>query len=306
MAGKKRKIRPSLADKLIKMLSRARNNEVIDLNAWKHSQHVLEEQRRRNPSPDRYSELDPSSGVYAFAHNKMVDLIEILQELTPLRRLINTIADAEDVYLPQGPPMSPITKSCFSAWSFFDLCLGGQEPLACTIKEVGLWMGLHSSYGPLLDHFSQSRLGLYLHEGCVNEQVCLTEIPSGKRFTCVVASGDTGQKGSLWLTRILPPPFSTSACGVVYGTPYQLVNTAISSWARYLERNYPKTRKKDSETAHEHLMKYGLKPCYWLEYLMAAYVNHTPHLIFITGVPDQPESLPHGDLEAMMKNGLIR
>ena len=31
---------------------------------------------------------------------------------------------AEDIYMPSGPPMSPLTKSYFLYWGFFDLCLG--------------------------------------------------------------------------------------------------------------------------------------------------------------------------------------
>ena len=45
--------------------------------------------------------------------------------------------------------------------------------------------------------------------------------------------------------------------------------------------------------AYEELMKYGLIPDYWNEYITQAYSNYIDIAIYLHGTPDKPESLPH-------------
>jgi len=40
-------------------------------------------------------------------------------------------------------------------------------------------------------------------------------------------------------------------------------------------------------------MKYGPERSYWPEDVFEAYVNHTPEVIYLTGLPDVEESRPH-------------
>jgi len=47
-------------------------------------------------------------------------------------------------------------------------------------------------------------------------------------------------------------------------------------------------------------MKFGPSIHYWLEYVFLAYVNFTKDHILLTGIPDQPKTLPHGDLANMV------
>ncbi|PCK01978.1 MAG: hypothetical protein COA42_22550 [Alteromonadaceae bacterium] len=46
------------------------------------------------------------------------------------------------------------------------------------------------------------------------------------------------------------------------------------------------------------LMKYGLQPCYWLEYVFQAYKGVSPshNVILLDGVPDIAASRPEGAL----------
>jgi len=56
-------------------------------------------------------------------------------------------------------------------------------------------------------------------------------------------------------------------------------------------------------------MKYGLDTHYWNEYIFQAYHHHQKEAIFLTGLPDVRDSLPHAsksnivsiDLQARMK-----
>ncbi|MBI1881171.1 MAG: hypothetical protein HYR94_23575 [Chloroflexi bacterium] len=49
----------------------------------------------------------------------------------------------------------------------------------------------------------------------------------------------------------------------------------------------------NSHPALDHLLKYGLSWNYWHEFVFQAYVNNRYDVIFLTGLPDVPESLPH-------------
>ncbi len=40
-------------------------------------------------------------------------------------------------------------------------------------------------------------------------------------------------------------------------------------------------------------MKWGPARDYWTEFVFEAYVNHRQDMIFLTGLPDVPESRPH-------------
>ena len=44
---------------------------------------------------------------------------------------------------------------------------------------------------------------------------------------------------------------------------------------------------------HGHLMKYGPDPNHWNEFIFSAYSGHRQEAIFLTGIPDIRESLPH-------------
>ena len=49
----------------------------------------------------------------------------------------------------------------------------------------------------------------------------------------------------------------------------------------------------NSYPALDHLLKYGLSRDYWHEFVFQAYVDNRSDVIFLTGLPDGPESLPH-------------
>lgn len=96
-----------------------------------------------------------------------------------------------------------------------------------------------------------------------------------------------------------------------------------SEWQAFLERTIPKTEIADAGAAYAHLLKYGLSRNYCpattaevrpvpqllcggyrvpnrrlpegttMSGRMDAYVNHTPNMIMLAGIPDMPVSLPH-------------
>ena len=45
-------------------------------------------------------------------------------------------------------------------------------------------------------------------------------------------------------------------------------------------------------------MKFGSARDYWSEFVFEAYVNYRPDVIFLTGLPDVPESRPHSTVNS--------
>lgn len=70
----------------------------------------------------------------------------------------------------------------------------------------------------------------------------------------------------------------------------------IALQALMIRRTLSKSPADDCIPAYERHMKYGPIRNYWNEFVFPAYVNHRPEVIYLKGLPDIPESLPHSKL----------
>ncbi len=113
-----------ISKKVLSSLRKAINRKVIDISELKNAKIHAENLEKSVITEKELSELDPLHGVYAYGQNKISVFVEQIAELAALSKLTNAYADAEDIYMPSGPPMSPLTKSYFLCWGFFDLCVG--------------------------------------------------------------------------------------------------------------------------------------------------------------------------------------
>jgi hypothetical protein len=83
---------------------------------------------------------------------------------------------------------------------------------------------------------------------------------------------------------------------VVATTPYIVRGGAETQWLAYLERERHRVgsklpvRKMD---ATAYIMKHGPSANHWNEYIFCAYTGHCKEAVFLTGIPDVRESLPH-------------
>jgi hypothetical protein len=69
---------------------------------------------------------------------------ECVSVFPELKSYYKTIGDAEDEYMPDGPPMSPLTRSYFTTWAFFDFRFGGDhETIGTCLCDLGGQLGLH-------------------------------------------------------------------------------------------------------------------------------------------------------------------
>jgi hypothetical protein len=65
--------------------------------------------------------LDPVHAVYAFMQQMSTQFAEGVSQMPEMKAYYKAAADAEDTYMPAGPPISPLTGSFFTTWAFYDL-----------------------------------------------------------------------------------------------------------------------------------------------------------------------------------------
>jgi hypothetical protein len=172
------------------------------------------------------SDLDPVHAVYAYAQNKLSVFIEQLSELPELTKLKNSIADAQDEYMPSFPPMSPLAKSCFTCWGFFDLTTGIKRETFGTITiDVCRALEVDNSLIAVIERMQASRMGFFVHEGVSGKHVFLREMVIGRKVKAFSTSSYMGEPGQLWYVRVLPEPFPEMGFGydVVFTTPYVIL-----------------------------------------------------------------------------------
>lgn len=278
--------------------------KIVDLDDFKKGRAEAERLEATIVSDLELSGFDPLHGVYVYGQNKMQDLIQQLTELPVCAKLTAALGKADDDYMPSYPPMSPLTTSYFSCWSMFDLGVGvGRESFAMIALHVSRAFSAHPNLLAIYRAMLESRMGLYLHEGAEGRWTLLKELTTGKKIRCVVPSGYSGTAGEIWFARVLDDPFPNKpyAYSVVFTTPYvagrydghYFCNTGtLADWQAFLDRTLGRT-DKDRLQAYEKLMKYGPSRNYWNEYIFQGYANFTDHAVFLAGIPDMPETLPH-------------
>jgi hypothetical protein len=298
--------RGPIARKVIASARQQLQQKVTNIADWRAARLRAEDDQRKVISQNKLAEYDPLHGLYIYAHNQLSVLIEQMIDLPMLDKLADAYADAQEEYMPSGPPMSPLTTSYFTCWAFFDLCSSGakKETLCTVATDFCKFQHVDEGLITLFETMQASRMGIYRHEGVSGRFVFLRELVTNNEIKAISPSGYLGNAGEVWFGRVLPPPFEPAAFdySVVFTTPYVLgkcgprrefVPFVEEDWAGYFKRNLHKTRQETEVTAYAYLMKYGLTRNYWNEYIFLSYRNHQHDMILLEGFPDLPASLPH-------------
>jgi hypothetical protein len=245
------------------------------------------------PRTSRGDVFDPLHRVYIAVQNVTSLFAERVSVFPEFKPYYQWAAKAEDEYLPSGPPMSPLTRSYFTHWAFFDLRFGpDRETIGTCLLDVGELLGLEPGAVEVIRTCSESRMGIYEHGGSVGGRCRLRELITEDEFECHVPAGYPGRQGELWYVRLCPP-IQPVAYHVALTTPYVLLGFGTSDWTAYLSKSLigliaPEKRRR----LHE-LLKYGREPNQWNEFIFLAYHHHQSDAIFLTGLPDVRGSLPH-------------
>jgi hypothetical protein len=290
------------AQQIAKIILSQEHSGLVDLSSYRTRKAAAKDARELD---DRLRELsttgyDPAHAAFVYAQNFAAYLSEKLSPMPDLRQYVSTVGGAEDDYLPSFPPGSPVTTSYFTTWAFFDVLFGeSHETIGTCLLRLARDVPFPDGLVDAINAMQQSRMGFYVHDGFADCFIRLREIDGEDVKLCHVPSGFRGQKGQIWFGRLIPPMNDLVTYHVFFTTPYILIQTPETVIAAYLKREIKRLDGSEAPRemdAREFVLKHGPSPTHWLEYIFCAYSNHRHDAVFIAGIPDDRESLPHGRL----------
>jgi hypothetical protein len=236
---------------------------------------------------------DPSFHAYAAAVNVANEFATQALDIPELIPFNNQLADVQEEYMPSYPPMSPVTSAFFAGW----LVLDARDSFSgLTIGEL---FAHYLEHTDKLDYLRKAMAAL--NNSCCSfyevadvgdaNEVKLWDIVGQQEVQCWNSSGYGGRRGEVWYVRVLPPLTAGSGRSVTVSTPYVFWNGDRHTWEAFFGR-YLASKGNPGCSLREYL-KYGKWLGYWMEFVFQAYANHTGNMILVTGVPDDPSSLPH-------------
>lgn len=284
-----------IASRIAKNLRRGSARSVVSMETYKESKReaIKAATTIRNPGALIEKGYQPVHAAYVHAQNLLSVLLETLLVLPELDRFNQILDEAEDEYVPGGPPLSPVTTSYFVSWSSFDLAIGLQkETLTSVVLDVKHLLKLSPEIVLLFEYFNRSRMGIYQHNGFDEDYIRLRDINTQQMISAFNPSGYPGSPGELWFVRLLPNPVAPNNNAICFTTPYVLT-AKRGEWEAFFQRGV--WRKQQRMLTEEKQLKYGVTPCSWLEYIHQAYlgINNEHTAIFLAGVPDLGRTRPH-------------
>src|SRR3954452_7731738 len=70
---------------------------------------------------------DPLHAAYVAAQNFTSFFAEAVSQFPEFDPYYEIVCPAEDEYMPDSPPLSPLTRSYFTTWAFFDVQFGPDQ-----------------------------------------------------------------------------------------------------------------------------------------------------------------------------------
>ncbi|MBN2524749.1 MAG: hypothetical protein JXR76_00050 [Deltaproteobacteria bacterium] len=284
-----------LAQKVADELLRFRQNKTVDLAAWKAGKLNAADYQTEIAKNKDLSSLKWDHAIYMYVQNQISVIAEQILMLPKMSWFYDILTKAENEYTPTGPPMSPLTGTFYFCWSMFDLCKGASTETVASVAAA-----IYESIAPdpdmlrIMRIFHTSRMGLYEHMGVSGDTIKFRELFLDTELTARCPSGYNGRKGEIWYARILPPPYpEKDDAHVVFTTPYVVLDASAAEWETCISSEIHRTQGAGRCVNYDTYMKYGPGFLYWPEYVFEAYLNHTPEMILLKGLPNQPQSRPH-------------
>lgn len=289
-----------ISTKLGKVLSGGGGRRTVSLADFAELRAYCEESLSSAGLPKRLRTADPIHAFFIVGQNMASIFAEVISAAPEMKEYYKAVADAEGLYFPDGPPISPLTRSYFTCWAFFDLAFGkDRETIGTCFIDLA---HLLKTPPPLLESvrlLQASRMGIYEHGGTSRRKYLdLTELLTGRSFRCICPAGYIGRRGELWYARVLPPPVNSVDYSVVMTTPYILVGHSKKEWIDFFGRQGLVDSDPQLEPKLGRFMKHGLSRHFWNEFVFEAYFNHRREFILLEGIPDKPETLPHSSVNA--------
>ena len=235
---------------------------------------------------------DPSFHAYAAAMNVANEFASQALDVLELIPFNNQLADLQEEYMPSYPPMSPITSAFFAGWMVLDAQdsvtgLTLAETFVRYLEHVGDRDFLRTAMAAMSD----SWCSFYEVTEVESHGLKLWDIAAKQEFQCWNSSGYSGRNGEIWYVRLLPPIVNDANRWVTVSTPYVFRESCRGTWEAFFQRHA--ASGSGVGLPLRDYLKYGKSLGYWLEFLFRAMVGYTGNMVAVTGVPDDPGSLPH-------------
>src|ERR1035438_3137671 len=120
---------------------------------------------------------DPLHAAYVAAQNftgLFMEEVTAFPEFDPYWKIYGP---AQKEYMPSGPPISPLTKSFFTTWAFFDLRSGPDgETIGSCLLDVADLLEMDPFMAETIRQFQNSQIGIYEHCGIEKGRCRLREL----------------------------------------------------------------------------------------------------------------------------------
>jgi hypothetical protein len=111
-----------IAEKIVAKVKQSTRRKVINIGNVVRGRAMAEDLQKTIASRQDLAPLDPAHAAYVFAQNQVSVLSQQLTALKWMAPFAEFVSEAENLYMPSAPPMSPLTTSFFTCWAFFDAC----------------------------------------------------------------------------------------------------------------------------------------------------------------------------------------
>jgi len=124
--------------------------------------------------------LDPIHATYVFIHHIASIFAENVSQLPEMETFTKEFRKAEVEYLPSGPPMSPLTRSYFTSWAFFDLRIGTTtDTLASCLIDANDIIWMNPDQLSALKNWSDEELLEWVRISCLPSPSRGRHLPNG-------------------------------------------------------------------------------------------------------------------------------
>ena len=244
---------------------------------------------------------DPQFAFYSAIHSQLLSMAVILEQSGIVDEYREAVESGIDLYMPGFPPMSPVTDSYFYLWALCDLTFGEErDNIGQVVLQILEETGAPAEVLATGRNVVGSRMGIYETVGDDGDLLVVRELVTGRELLVDAPTGFLGAEGDLRFVRLAPPIDARTEYFTELTTPYILEGRSADEWTAYLESVMPERvttadgiESTDVADRLAAVFKDDLGTMPWLDYVFYRYRGFEPEVIFLTGIPNVPESLPH-------------
>ncbi len=294
----------------IKLARQVPLHEFLPLTALDEVREVQNEENLAEPLP--------SHTQHFLAHYHVVTRCSMTLLGAPdFARLERLHGAWEEEYMPGGPPMSPVYDSYLIQHLLAEVPVGiANETPYSVLTRMLARDPQRRAFHELAACLAASHLDLYQVHAAKGLNAELENARTGERFEAHL-TGAFLRSGDRVLARVMKFGDHSYICD----SPY-LLDAPINDWIAYLERATSpteaaakpepsaskskltskqkaklKAKQRAASPAQDVVrhLKFGESERFWLDYVMDAYLGERNGIVYLAGVPDRPELLPHSE-----------